>query len=158
MAMRVAWVEGKLGPALQYNYITNQSKTCPSMNQFRFWAIFGLAVNGIALIRGIGYAFESKPHFTTLSVGTALCSAIGLYGSALILKRCPKGFRLAKRQVWFVAAHEALAMHLSHNATPSLRAIVAIGAFVSAALLYKLFASPGAQQYSNQVELSAEGT
>ena len=128
------------------------------MNPFRFWAIFGFVVNGIALIRGIGYAFESKPHFTAMGVGTALCSAIGLYCSALILKRCAKGFRLAKRQVWFAAAHEALAMHLSHNDNASLKAMVVIGAFISAALLYKLFSSPGARQYSNEGELTANGS
>ena len=128
------------------------------MKKFRFWALFGLVFNGVALIRGIGYALAFTPHFTALSMGTALCSAIGIYCSILILKQNAKGFSLAKRQVWFVAAHEALAMHLSHNGTASLRAIVAIGAFVSAALLYKLFSSPEAMQYRNQVELSSKGT
>ena len=82
------------------------------MKKFRFWAVFGLVFNGVALIRGIGYALALTPHFTALSIGTALCSAIGIYCSILILKQNAKGFRLAKRQVWFVAAHEAIAIHL----------------------------------------------
>ncbi len=124
------------------------------MNKFRFWAIFGLVVNGIALIRGIGYALVNTPHFTTLSIGTLLCSAVGIYCSALILNRNPKGFRIAMRQVWFVAAHEAVAMALSHNTDTSLRIIISAGAFISAGLLYKLFASPEAKQYSSPRELS----
>ncbi len=75
------------------------------MKKFRFWAVFGLVFNGVALIRGIGYALAFTPHFTALSMGAVLCSAIGIYCSLLILKQNAKGFRLAKRQVWFVAAH-----------------------------------------------------
>ena len=114
--------------------------------------------NGVALIRGIGYALAFTPHFTALSMGTALCSAIGIYCSTLILKQNAKGFSLAKRKAWFVAAHETIAIHLSHNGTTIQGVVVTIGAFASAALLYKLFSSPEAKQYSNQVELSAKGT
>jgi len=118
------------------------------MNKFRFWAVFGLVFNGVALIRGIGYAFA----FTALSMGAVLCSAIGIYCSLSILKQNAKGFRLAKRQVWFVAAHEAIAIHLGHNGTTIAGMAVTIGALGSAALLYKLFSSPEARQYSKQGE------
>ena len=91
-------------------------------------------------------------------MGTALCSAIGIYSSILILKQNAKGFSLAKRQVWFVAAHEAIAIHLSHNGTTIQGVIVTIGGFGSAAILCKLFSSPEAKQYSNQLKLSAKGT
>ena len=127
------------------------------MKKFRFWAVFGLVFNGVALIRGIGYALAFTPHFTALSIGTALCSAIGIYSSLLILKQNAKGFSLAKRQVWFVAAHEAIAFQLSHNGTTIQGVLITIGALGSAALLYKLFSSPEAKQYSNQLKLSSKG-
>ena len=119
------------------------------MNKFRFWAIFGIVFNSVALITGIAYALPLRPHLTALSIGTSLCSVIGLYSSALILKRNARGFKLAMRQVWFVAAHEAAAMFFNTNSGISLRAIVVTGALASAALLYKLFSSPAARQYSN---------
>ncbi len=122
------------------------------MKKFRFWAVFGLVFNGVALIRGIGYALAFTPHFTALSMGAVLCSAIGIYCSLLILKQNAKGFSLAKRQVWFVAAHEAIAIHLGHNGTTIIGVTVTIGALGSAALLYKLFSSPEARQYSKQAE------
>ena len=122
------------------------------MKKFRFWAVFGLVFNGVALIRGIGYALAFTPHFTALSMGAVLCSAIGIYCSLLILKQNTKGFSLAKRQVWFVAAHEAIAIHLGHNGTTIIGVAVTIGALGSAALLYKLFSSPEARQYSKQAE------
>ncbi|MEI6359773.1 MAG: hypothetical protein WCO50_05530 [Synechococcus sp. ELA619] len=91
-------------------------------------------------------------------MGTTLCSTIGIYCSILILKQNAKGFSLAKRQVWFVAAHEAIAVYFSQNGTTIQGVLVTIGALGSAALLYKLFSSPEAKQYSNQLKLSAKET
>ena len=127
------------------------------MKKFRLWAIFGLIVNSFALLGGIGYGFARTPHFTALSLETIICSAIGIYCSVLILKRNSMGFSLARRQVWFVAAHEAVALLYIHKTEISLRAVAAIGAIASAALLFKLFSSPEAKQFSRQGAIKAQG-
>ena len=91
------------------------------MGQFVFWSIFGLAINGLALLRGIALIADMSLFHSSLGVATAAISAVGIYASALIIKKDIEGFNLARRQVWAVAIAESVSIFVADSAPSSFR-------------------------------------
>ena len=117
------------------------------MNRFSFWALFGIAINVLALLRGIALIADLSPIPSTLGVVTAVISLIGIYASFLIKRKNAIGLKLAKRQVWGVAVLEGLSLITYGNSDSNFRVVIIIAGFIFAHQLSKLFASQQAQDY-----------
>jgi hypothetical protein len=126
------------------------------MAKFRFWAVFGIVVNGINLLRGLASPFVDASGWELLAwIALGLffiaVAAPGIVGSAWILQRKRAGFAIARRQVWFLALTEALSTVLLLLVEPgeSPRYGV-IGVFITlifASQLSRLFNSEEAMAY-----------
>jgi len=117
------------------------------MNKIIFWSLFGLAINMLALLRGIALISEISPIPSSLGITTAVISLIGLYASFLIIRKNATGLDLAKKQVWGFASVESLSLITTGDATSSTRGVIIIAAFIFASQLSRLFASQQAQDY-----------
>ena len=117
------------------------------MNKFLFWALIGIAVNAMAMLRGIALITYLSPIPSTLGVATAVISLIGIYASFLIIRKNAIGLKLAKRQVWGVAVLESLNLITSGNPDSNFRVVIIISGFIFAYQLSKLFTSQQAQDY-----------
>jgi hypothetical protein len=117
------------------------------MNKFIFWSLFGLAINMLALLRGIALISDLSPISSSLGIATAVISLIGLYASFLIVRKNATGIDLAKKQVWGIAIAESLTFITTGDATSSTGKLSVIAGFIFASQLSRLFASQQAQDY-----------
>lgn len=117
------------------------------MNKFIFWSLFGLAINMLALLRGIALISDLSPITSSLGITTAVISLIGLYASFHIIRKNATGLILAKKQVWGLAAAESLSLITTGDATSSTGVLIIIAGFIFASQLSRLFASQQAQDY-----------
>lgn len=121
------------------------------MNKFVFWALFGLVLNTIALIRGAAQIIEFSIVPIVIGAATLATAFAGLYASFLILRRNAKGFDVAKVQVWFFAAVECAALFLGDVSSFGKSDVVKVSgilAFIFASQLSKLFGSEEAKKFA----------
>jgi hypothetical protein len=87
------------------------------VKKFRFWAIFGIVINAICLLRGIASPFIDADGWELWAwIGLGLVQiavgSLGIFASVWILQRKAVGFSIAHRQVWLFALVEVLSTAL----------------------------------------------
>jgi hypothetical protein len=129
------------------------------MKKFRFWAIFGIIINAIYLLRGLVSPFVDASGWELwawIALGLLLIAVAipGIVSSVWILQKKKAGFAIAHRQVWFFALTDVLSSFLFLLVEPgrSTRNEI-IGAFIGLALasqLSRLFNSEEAMAYCKE--------
>ena len=115
------------------------------MKKFRSYAIFGVIVNGLATLRGFGLIQELSFTWVIVGIATLIISLPGLYASWLILRKNPKGFTLASKQVWAAALSESISLFI--NGLSSTGILVIIAGFIIAQQLSRIFKSQEAKEF-----------
>jgi hypothetical protein len=125
------------------------------MKKFRFWAILGIVVNVVILLRGILLPFVDASGWqlwgwVVLGLLFIAIAVPGIISSIWILQKKKAGFTMARIQVWFLALTEALPTVLlmaGPGANPRYGIVGVFITLVFASQLSKLFNSEEAMAY-----------
>ena len=114
------------------------------MKKFKYWGYFGILINGLATLRGLGYILELSAAGALIGAITIAISLTGLYASFLITRKKLKGLELGRKQVWAAALSES---SFILTGASSIRVAIVIGCFIFAKQMSNLLNTEEAKLY-----------